>query len=80
MHGQQNVKIHHTFPMQADASGREVKRVGLRPFACWDCGFESLRSMDICLLWVLCVVRSRSLRRADHSFRGALPIVLCRCL
>jgi len=28
--------------------------------------------MDVCLLWVSCVVRCRSLRRADHSCRGAL--------
>ena len=26
-----------------DPSGREVKRVGLRRFACWKCRFESLR-------------------------------------
>ena len=25
----------------ADPSGREGKRVGLRPLACWDCEFES---------------------------------------
>jgi hypothetical protein len=29
--------------------------------------------MDVCLLWVLCVVRSR----AGHSSRGVLPSVLC---
>jgi len=34
--------------------------------------------MDVCLLWVLCVVRKRSLRRADHSSRGVLPTVVCR--
>jgi hypothetical protein len=27
----------------ADPSGRAVLGVGLRPFACWDCGFESRR-------------------------------------
>ena len=32
--------------------------------------------MDVCLLWVLCVVRW-SLRRADHSYRGVLPNVAC---
>jgi len=31
--------------------------VGLRPLACWDRGLESHRGMDVCLLWVLCVVR-----------------------
>jgi len=34
--------------------------------------------MDVCLLWVLCVVRSRSLRRADHSSRRVLLIELRR--
>ena len=33
-----------------------------------------------CLLWVLCVVRWRSLRRADHSPRGLLPTVVRRCV
>jgi hypothetical protein len=37
-------------------------------------------NMDSCLLWVLCVVRYRSLRRASHSSRGVLPNVVCRCL
>jgi hypothetical protein len=33
--------------------------------------------MDVCLLWVLCVVRQRSLRRAGTSSRGVLPSVVC---
>jgi hypothetical protein len=28
---------------QADPSDRAVSGVGLRPIACWDCGFESRR-------------------------------------
>jgi hypothetical protein len=28
---------------RADPSGRAVLDVGLRPLACWDCGFESSR-------------------------------------
>ena len=36
--------------------------------------------MDICLLWVSCVVRYRSLRRADHSSIGVLPTVVRRCV
>ena len=36
--------------------------------------------MDVYLLWVLCVVKYRSLRRAYHSSRGVLPTVLCRCV
>jgi hypothetical protein len=33
--------------------------------------------MDVCLLWMLCVVRQRSLRRTDHSSRGILPSAVC---
>ena len=33
-------------------------------------GSNSTGGMDDCLLWVLCVVRNRSLRRADHSSKG----------
>jgi hypothetical protein len=33
--------------------------------------------MGICLLWVLCVVRWSSLRRADHLSRGVLTSVFC---
>ena len=49
--------------------------------------------IDVFLLWVLCeccvclcvcvcvcVVRESSLRRADHSSRGVLPTVVCRCV
>jgi hypothetical protein len=34
----------------ADPGGRAVYGVGLRPFACWDCVFESRWGMDVCLL------------------------------
>jgi hypothetical protein len=50
---------------------------GLRPLACWDCGFESHRGMDVCFLWALCVVRKRSLRRASYSSIEVLPSVIC---
>jgi hypothetical protein len=43
-------------------------------------GSNPTGGMDICLLWVSCVVRKRSLRRADHSSRGVLPTVLRRCV
>jgi hypothetical protein len=33
--------------------------------------------MDVCLLWVLCVVKRKSLRRAGPSSRGVLPTVVC---
>jgi hypothetical protein len=40
-------------------------------------GSNPTGGMDSCLLSVLCVVRQRSLRRADHSSRGDLPNVVC---
>jgi hypothetical protein len=43
---------------------------------CWECGCESHREgMVVCFLWVLCVVRYRSLRRADPLFR-----LVCVCM
>jgi hypothetical protein len=51
----------------------------------WVCGRSLTRimgsnptgGMDVCLLWVLCVVRYRSLRRAGPSSRGVLLSVVC---
>jgi len=43
-------------------------------------GSNPTGGMDICLLWVLFVVRYRSLRRADHASRGVLPTVVRRCV
>jgi len=40
-------------------------------------GSNPTGGMEVCLLWVLCVVRYRSLGLADHSSRGAPPSVLC---
>jgi len=34
----------------AGLSGRAVYSVGVWPLACCDCGFESNRDMDVCLL------------------------------
>jgi hypothetical protein len=45
------------------------------PLACWDYGYESRRGHGSLLL--VNVVRSTSLRRADHSSRGVLPSVVC---
>jgi hypothetical protein len=47
------------FVLYADPGGRAVWGVGVRPPACSDCGFESRGSMNVCLLWVMCVVRYR---------------------
>ena len=51
----------------------------------WVCGRSLLGTagsnptwrMYVCLLWVLCVVRQKYLRQADHSPRGILPTVVC---
>jgi hypothetical protein len=40
-----------------DPDGRAVWRVGQRPLACRDYGFESRQGMVISLLWLLCVVQ-----------------------
>jgi hypothetical protein len=62
----------------AGPSGHTVQGVGLRPLACCDRGFESHPEHGC--LSVVCVVRYRSLRRADHSSRGVLPTVARRCV
>jgi len=36
--------------------------------------------MDVCLFYVLCVVRQRSLGRADYSSRGVPQTVVRRCV
>jgi hypothetical protein len=43
-------------------------------------GSNTAGGMDVCRLWVLCVVRKGSLRRVDHSSRGVLPTVVRRCV
>jgi len=40
-------------------------------------GWNPAGGMDICLLRVVCAVRKRALRPADHSFRGVVPSVVC---
>ena len=39
-------------------------------------GSNPTGGISVCLLWVLCAGRL-SLRRADHSSRGVVPIVVC---
>ena len=40
-------------------------------------GSNPAGGMDVCLLWLLCVVSYGSLRRADHSSREVLLSVMC---
>jgi len=48
----------------------------MKPVDCWDRGFEFLRGHGYSfLVFVMSCADKRSLRRADHSFRGVLPAV-----
>ena len=57
-------------------------------FKAWVCGRSPVeimfsypaKGMVVGLLRALCVVRLRSLRRADRSSRGFLPNVVRRCV
>ena len=40
-------------------------------------GSNPTGDMDVCLLWLLCVVMCKSLRRFDHSSRGVILNVVC---
>jgi len=41
---------------------------------------NSTGGMDVYLLWVFCIVKYRSVWRADHSSRGVLQTVAHRCV
>jgi len=43
-------------------------------------GSNGAEGMDVYLLWVLCIVRQKYLRRVDRSSRGVLPTVVRRCV
>jgi hypothetical protein len=60
-----------------DSCGRAVHGVGMRRLTCSERGFESRRGMDVCLWWLLCVVREKSLPLADHSSEAVLRSVVC---
>jgi hypothetical protein len=73
----------HTKPIQfitsyllkrADPSRHVFQGVGLRPLYCWDGGSKFRWEHDVSCH---CCVRWTSLRRADHSSRGALLSVVC---
>jgi hypothetical protein len=59
----------------ADPSGRAARVCGCSLAGI--VGSNPASGMDVCLLWVLSGVRYSSLRWADHSSRGFLPIVVC---
>ena len=67
--------------LEAGPSDCAVWVVGLLLIACWDCGFESHWGYGCpSVVSVVCVVRYRSLRRADHSSRGAISTVVRMCV
>jgi len=68
--------LYHYQNLTRGPCGRAVKGVGLRPLAFWDYGFESHRRIEVCLLWVSCVVWFSSLHRA-YSSRGVPPLAVC---
>jgi hypothetical protein len=63
--------------VETDPSGRSIEGEGLRPLACWDCGFESRRAPACLSLVNVVFCQVEVLRRADHSSRGVLPSVGC---
>ena len=54
--------LHFTYysTTEADPSGRAVQGMGLRPLACWDCGFEPRRGHG-CLSCECCVLSGSAL-------------------
>jgi len=73
--------MYYSYNLFSGPSGRAVLRRGsaaARLLRLW-VRFP-LVGMDVFLLWVLCVVRWTSLRRADHSSKGVLPTVVRRCV
>jgi len=53
--------------------------VGMRPLACWDCGFEYGRGHGcLSLVCVMYCQVDKPLSRADHSSRGFLPSVILK--
>ena len=65
------LRVLQVFDFSADSSGCTVEGVGLRPLACWDCGFGSRR-----VHWMAVSLDCLSLRWADQSSRGVLPSVV----
>jgi hypothetical protein len=48
------LNVYSIIYLNADPNDRAVYGVGLRPFVCWDCGFESRRGHE-CLSLVIVV-------------------------
>jgi hypothetical protein len=70
------IQFRKTNWITADPGGRAVVGVGLRPFACWDCGFESRRGhgclalVSIVCFWVEVSVSGGSLPQKSSTECG----------
>jgi hypothetical protein len=62
-------KINKLYLKKADPCGREVLSVGLRLFACWNCGFES-RWGHGCSSLVFCVVQEEASAKGRSLVQG----------
>ena len=54
---------------------RAVEGVDLPLLMCWDCGFECRQAMDICLLWLFCVIQVKVTATGRSLVQGVLPSV-----
>jgi len=70
------INVGECFILDKEGFGQSRWPRGLRPLACWECGFGSRRGHG-CLSLVTVVCCQRSLRRTVHSSRGALLSVVC---
>jgi len=66
----------------AGLSGRAVKRVGLQPLVCWDCGFEFRLGCECAsLVFVVCCISSGFydvlVTRWEQSYRICLCLTVC---
>jgi len=48
-----SLKINSANYFSVHHSGHTIWRVGLRPLASWDCGFDIAGSLEVCPLWML---------------------------
>jgi hypothetical protein len=71
-----NIDVQYCISQQIPVAARSKAWICGRSFA-GVVGSNPSENMDVCLLWVLCVVRDRSLRRADHSSTRHAGVCVC---
>jgi len=82
MHGPAHIKLlsivnNFFFTIWTDFRGRGERRVTCGRSLAGITGSNTDGGMNVCFLWLLCVVRWRSLRRADHPSREVLQNMVC---